>query len=128
MLKRIAWLDEGAFGVLLWDGRAFAVTIERTYPPTNFVKIPPGLYTCRRTVFHHGKPNPYETFEIMVPGHDRILFHRANYETDLDGCVGVAKCFEVDGRPRGWVSRSFEGHTALMDRAAGLQELTLEVI
>lgn len=49
--------------------------------------IPPGVYVCERTWYHGGG---YETFEVTdVPGRDRILFHVANTEEDLAGCIGL---------------------------------------
>ena len=49
--------------------------------------IPAGRYLCQRTIFH--KHN-IETFEITgVPNRSRILFHVANTEEDVEGCVGI---------------------------------------
>lgn len=50
--------------------------------------IPKGKYTCKRTIYH--KHN-IETFEITgVPGgRTRCLFHVANTENDVKGCVGL---------------------------------------
>jgi hypothetical protein len=48
--------------------------------------IPAGTYKVLRTIYYkHG----YETFEIIVPGRSRILFHPGNTEEDTDGCVLV---------------------------------------
>src|SRR5579863_9606379 len=89
----------GAFGVLSVDGESepFAVTIEHTYvmPGSDAaVKIPAGLYSCTRRMFFKGG---YETFEIAVPGHTDILFHKANYASDVDGCIGVGLSFNEFG-------------------------------
>jgi len=49
--------------------------------------IPTGRYVCKRSMYHKGG---YPTFEITgVPDRSRILFHVANTEEDVEGCVGV---------------------------------------
>ncbi len=53
------------------------------------MKIPAGRYRCIRTIY---QAHSYETFEITgVLGHDRLLIHIANEETDVDGCVGIGR-------------------------------------
>lgn len=100
-IKRVAIIDDGAFGVFLQNGIPFAVTLERTYPVQDligqYVKIAPGIYRCTRSQYYRGG---YPTFEIHVPGHTRILFHKGNLEKHFDGCVGVAEEFGVmEGKP-----------------------------
>lgn len=106
-LVRIAVQEQGAFGVLLKDGYPFAVTIEHTYEQKE-LKIPEGETVCRRSVYHRGD---YETYEIEVAGHSRILFHRGNWESDLDGCVAVGRSFG-----------SLNGHKAILDSRGGFKE------
>lgn len=49
-------------------------------------RVPPGKYVCVPTFFHGGQ---YETYELLnVPDRSRILFHVANTEEDLQGCIG----------------------------------------
>lgn len=122
-LTRVSVLAAGAFGVLLCDGVPFAVTLEHTYGPDNHVKIPPGEYLCHRTKYHRGG---YETFEIPVPGHSRILFHRANTEIDLDGCVGVAKTYGMFGDAPG-VASSKVGFSEFMGLTEGHSTVKLTV-
>lgn len=74
-----------------------AARIPDTFHGLEYPKIPPGKYTCTRTVFLGGKPSPYETFEILVPGHSRILIHKAAVETDVDGCLGLGQGFGAVG-------------------------------
>ena len=38
--------------------------------------IPAGLHPCVKDYYHRGD---YPTFEIIVEGRDRLLFHAANY-------------------------------------------------
>lgn len=139
-LRRVSVRPDGAFGVLMQGGIPFAVTLEHTYPDTRFSvaagvlgaptttaevpKIPPGTYRCVKTIFHHGKPNPYETYEILVPGHSRLLFHIANTERDLEGCVGVARAFDPAGPG---ILESRVGFGIFMQKADDIEEFQLEV-
>jgi hypothetical protein len=125
-LVRVSRAEEGAFGVLLDEGNyPFAVTLERTYSEL-FVKIPVGIHRCTPTIFHHGKPAPYATYEIFIPNHSRILFHKANLETDLLGCVGVARRFgTLTGRHA--VLDSASGFADFMKWADGAAEFNLRV-
>lgn len=55
--------------------------------------IPTGEYICRRAMYNKGG---YETFEVTgVPNRSKILFHRANTEEDVEGCIGIASYFGV---------------------------------
>ena len=107
-LKTLAVLPDGCFsGLLDPTGRPFAVTIEHTFadgPPL----LKNGTYHCHRDHFNRGG---YDTFEIEVAGHDRVLFHIANLETELEGCVGVAESFGV-----------LKGRTAVLDSGGGFKE------
>lgn len=113
-LDRVRVLPEGAFGVLSHAGQPFAVTLERTYPfagGRQMVKIPQGRHHCTPTVFHNGRPAPYATFEIIVPGHSRLLFHRGNIEDDSEGCILVAESYGL-----------LRGAPAVLASAAGFDE------
>lgn len=106
-LKTVALRSDGCFSVLLWDARPFAVTVERTFDDMSTILH--GLtYKCRRDFYHHGN---YETFEIIVPGHDRVLFHKGNKEVDSMACVCVAESFT-----------RMDGVTAIADSAHGFEE------
>jgi hypothetical protein len=50
--------------------------------------IPDGEYKCVRDYYHRGD---YPTFEIIVEGRDRLLFHAANYASELEGCIAPGK-------------------------------------
>jgi uncharacterized protein DUF5675 len=120
-VKRVAVIPEGAFGVALWNTVPFAVTLERTYDD-NQVKIDSGIYNCRRTVYHRGN---YATFEILVPGHSRILFHKGNVESELEGCVAVGEEFGIlDGKPA--ILQSGRGFSELMKLTSDIHDLTVE--
>ena len=107
-LKTLAVRDDGCFGVLLWRGRPFAVSVERTFENLRTV-LANGTYLCHRDFYHKGG---YETFEIEVKGHDRVLFHRGNLETESEACVIVAESFGV-----------LKGKTAVLDAKTGFTEL-----
>lgn len=122
-LKRVARLRDGAFGVLLQNGVPFAVTLERTYDPDNSTKIGLGFHECHKTRYHKGN---YDTYEITVPGHSLILFHRGNVGLHSDGCVLVAESYASFGDKPG-IAMSAEGFNEFMKRAAGDATFDLEV-
>jgi hypothetical protein len=121
-IKIVSIIEPGAFGVLLINDIPIGVILMRTYESLA-VKIPPGLYRCTRTKYFKGG---YETFEIHVPGHSRILFHKANIEDDLDGCVGIGEQFgELHGKPA--ILQSGSGFAEFMDKMTNYNEFILKV-
>jgi hypothetical protein len=125
VLKRIAVHKEGAFGVLLSDGIPFCVTLERTYDEGHkVVKIPPGRYHCTRSRYHRGG---YSTFEITVPGHSRILFHKGNTEDHSDGCVLLGEQFGVlNGKPA--ILQSGAAFAEFMAKTSNVDAFELHVV
>ena len=121
-LKTVAIRDDGCFGVLLWTGRPFAVSLERTFADGRPI-IGAGTHRCKRTDFHAGG---YETFEIEVPGHTRVLFHRGNVETESEACVLVAESFARMGTLTA-IADSEHGFKEFMSVTLGLDEFDLEV-
>jgi hypothetical protein len=121
-LKTVAVLDEGAFSVLCWDRRPFAVSVERTFEDGRPV-ITNGEYKCTKSTYIKGG---YPTFEIAVPGRTRILFHKGNVEEDSEGCVIVAESFGVM-RGKTAILDARTGFGGLMELTAGLQEFTMLV-
>ena len=69
-------LYNDADGVSFW-------TIENSAKP-----IPEGLHPCVKDYYHRGD---YSTFEIIVEDRDRLLFHAANYASELEGCIAPGK-------------------------------------
>ena len=122
-LHRVSILPDGCFGVLMYDNVPFAVTLERTYDPGNTVKIGLGNHECHRSRYNRGN---YDTFEITVPGHDRILFHKGNTELHSEGCVLVAESFSTFGDKPG-VALSAEGFKEFMLRTRDVDSFILEV-
>jgi len=96
-LMRVEQGDEGTFGVLRLEGRAYCVTLE---PPdrdnmANMSCIPAGRYMCRLVE----SPRFGRTFEVTnVPGRSHILLHPGNVVGDTRGCVLLGREF---GRLRG---------------------------
>lgn len=121
-LRTVALRDDGAFSVLLWDGRPFAVSVERTFEGLGTV-LRNGAYRCHRDRYHKGG---YETFEIEVEGHSRVLFHRGSFETDSLGCVCVAEKFGLLAG-RVLVQESKEGFDELMSLTKGLDSFVMNV-
>ena len=64
------------------DGASFW-TIENSAKP-----IPEGLHPCVKDYYHRGD---YPTFEIIVEDRDRLLFHAANYASELEGGIAPGK-------------------------------------
>jgi len=126
ILLRVAVRPEGAFGVLLQDGLPVCLTLERTYESPEglqLTKIPTGRWPCRKTVYYAGG---YETFEILVPGHERLLFHRGNLELESDGCVLLGRELgTLHGQPA--VLRSLDAYLDFMRRTWNRDAFSLEV-
>jgi hypothetical protein len=124
-VKHVSVIDSGAFGVMLLDDIPIAVTLERSYleGAQQVTKIPPGIYHCVKSFFNRGG---YMTFEIQVPGHSRILFHSANLETQLDGCIAIGEMFGiVDNAPAILNTKKGAGFQKFWDRMGGLEAFDL---
>ena len=88
-LLTVALRTDGCFSVLKWQGRPFAVSVEHTFTDELPI-IKRGLWRCVKSLYHKGG---YDTYEIIVPGHSRILFHKGNTEEDSRGCVIIGESF-----------------------------------
>jgi hypothetical protein len=79
--------DQHTMGMLYIGQKPVCVTIERPWKDNEpFIScIPPGIYPVRP----YSSAKYPDTYEICdVPGRDKILFHVANFVSDLQGCVG----------------------------------------
>lgn len=120
-LKRILYRNDGTFGVFIWRDFPVCVTLELPWWGNEPMKscIPVGEYTCRRV----NSPKFGNTFEVTnVPGRTHILFHGANTEKDLLGCIGMAEFFHsfagkagIANPHRGAAMREFLGVTGDVD-------------
>lgn len=128
-LCTVARRPDGCFGVLLfpegphYDPRPFAVTCERTFEFLRTV-VKGGVFLCKRTRYHKGG---YETFEIIVPGHSRVLFHRGSFELNSEGCILVAESFAATAHWQTFISDSRGGFDEFMRLLDGVDEFELEV-
>jgi len=87
--------------------------------------FPAGDYECVRDWYHRGD---YETFEIIVPGRDRILVHGANYADQLEGCVapGKSRGRTEAGKLAVWNSK--KAHKDYMESLKGVDKHRLIVM
>lgn len=99
-LHRDTFHPHGVWGKLTGGGGLVFDTIEN--PDT---LIEPGEYNCVRDYFYRGD---YPTFEIIVEGRDRLLFHAANYAYQLEGCIapGLSRGWKNDNTPAVWQSKN----------------------
>jgi hypothetical protein len=141
-LKTVAILDAGLFSCMLWDGIPFGATAERTFGPgeaehgKRYV-IGNGVFRCVRSFYHSGG---YETFEILVEGHDRVLFHKGNLEVHSRACVICGESFGgYNAATKSYSHRIAKGEIPavlssgdafgeLMAHAEGLKEFDMEVM
>lgn len=114
--------QDGCFSVLWLPTRPIAVTIERTFDDLRTV-IPNGDFRCVSSRYHRGG---YDTYEIKVPGHTRVLFHKGNTELDSEGCILVGSSFGLlNGAPA--VLASKQAFDNFMQIMSGVEEFTLRV-
>ncbi|HET8769629.1 MAG TPA: DUF5675 family protein [Gemmatimonadaceae bacterium] len=126
LLKRVALTPDANYGVLIGPhGIPFAVTLELPWRDnkTNVSGIPQGRWRCERTV----SPTFGETFEIIVPDRDHVLFHPANVVSELRGCVAVGHGFDFVMGDAGIVNSRKE-FAEFMRLQRGVDAFTLHVI
>jgi hypothetical protein len=101
VLKRISSNPNVTFGVLTnaVTGLPICVTIEKPWKNnTQYIScIPKGIYRCKPIVSRKFG----EVYEITdVPNRSHILFHIANTEAELKGCIGLGtKYGYLDDKP-----------------------------
>lgn len=131
LLQRILIIPEGAWGMLVWQGRPLLLTLERTYDDgqrgTQTLKIPPGDYTLRRSWYNRGAYNTWQIIGGLVTAERRILIHKGNWEDHSEGCVLVGMGLLATG-PRPGISYSAEAHQRLMSATTGVDQVQLTVI
>ena len=124
-LIRIAYIEDGTFGILIDGTIPFCLTLERPWlnNQRNVSCIPKGSYMCQRIVsLRFG-----DTFEIMdVPGRSHILFHKGNLKDDSHGCVILGEQFEpIDGKNA--VLASGKAFQEFKDRLKDIEYFKLEI-
>lgn len=128
--------EYGTFGVWLFEGRAFCVTLEprdrADVPvPDKRVAIPEEVYLCKRVtsplVTRLTKGAYTETFEVQhVPGRTLVRVHPGNTDDDTEGCILVGSSY---GKLQGDRAIINSGATfaAWMERLAGIDKFILTV-
>lgn len=119
---------DGAFGMMFdWEGKPFAVTLERTFDDGRPV-IPEGIHDCHKDKYVKGG---YDTFEIEIPGHDRILFHKLNTEEQSLGCIGIGEKFEdfvlKDGKLVPGIAESGVGFLQFWEKYKQFDRIQLDI-
>lgn len=123
VLRRIVYHPDGIIGTLTQDdGEILATTLEHSYD--GWPKVPAGSYTCvRRRSPHFG----YDVFVLTnVPDHTFIELHRANWQTDLNGCIGLGKswCESPEGT---MITQSQATFDAFMKGLTGVDSFLLTI-
>lgn len=132
-LVRQDYEHDGIFGTLYDDNRgAIAVTLEHAYPSSagdgSYVpKVPAGEYECVRGTHRLHDLVPFDTFEVEdVTGHDNILFHAGNINSDSNGCILIGT--SVEQFPSGLgITESRRAFTRFMDSLKDVNQFTLIV-
>ncbi len=124
-IRRIAYTDDGTFGVIFKEDVPFALTVEKEWKDNApYIScIPNGTYVCKRV----NSPKFGNTFEVtQVAGRTHILFHKGNTEDDLHGCIAVGEEFgTLNGKTA--VLRSGKGFAEFMQNLTGKVEFELEI-
>lgn len=122
-LIRTDFKTDGILGKLYdEDGLFLAVTLEHSYDGKP--KVPAGVYRCVR---RNSPKFGYDVFMLKdVPGHDFIEFHVANWQRDLDGCIGLgsASCESLSGT---MIVESNKTFHHFMDTLDGIDAFTLVI-
>ena len=124
-LFRIAQSPVATYGVLLYEGIPFTLTLERPwlFNMKNVSCIPVGTYRAARVQ----SPKHGNTFQVQgVPGRDGINFHKGNHEDDTEGCILVGEQFEiVEGKPG--IAASSLGFPQFLELLKDVNEFVLEI-
>lgn len=132
-LTRTDYLETGIFGLLdPIDGHQI-FTLEHAYPvvPDSSIastsyspKVLPGTYLCVRGTHQLSNGVPFETFEVIVPGHTGILFHPGNTNKDSEGCILLGLSRSGDNA----IAESRPAFALFMLSLAGVNSFNLEIV
>lgn len=123
-IQRVAFRDDGVFGVLLDGDLPFAVTLERPWlnNKRQVSCIPTGAYDivpCSMSPDYGFKPSAKfgDTYQVLaVPDRSLILFHAGNKMKDSNGCILVGEQYSMFGNQPG-IGQSVVGYDEFMRRA-----------
>ena len=124
-------LPFATFGVFTHDKVPFCVSVELPWQDNknDISCIPAGTYICRRRAAT--ERIPYEHFLITnVPGREGCAIHRANWASQLRGCVAPAEAFEIlaDKPTEPGAADSKGAFDELMAFTKGLDEFRLHIV
>lgn len=126
-IKRVSYLPEGTFGVVMQDNVPFALTAELPWLNNlpNKSCIPVGKYLGKRVQ----SPKFGDTFEIRhVQKRANILFHKGNIpKKDSQGCVLIGEQFEMMGLNVA-ILHSGKGYGEFMERLKDVDGFELEIV
>lgn len=87
-LLRTVSSDKGTLGILYYNNDILCYTLELPWKDnkTSISCVPCGTYRCELW----NSPKFGMTYELQdVPGRSKILIHKGNWVTDINGCVLV---------------------------------------
>lgn len=87
-LLRTVSSDKGTLGILYYNNDILCYTLELPWKDnkTSISCVPTGEYRCELW----NSPKFGMTYELQdVPGRSKILIHKGNWVTDINGCVLV---------------------------------------
>lgn len=127
MLKLIRVTQEilGTYGVLLVDGEAFCVTLERPWVNNNpnVSCIPEGRYICNWTKSQRaGNDNGWLIGVDNVQGRSLIRIHVGNKVEDSKGCILLGTHFL-----RNSIGLSRAAHRKFLQRMRGRKDIPLSI-
>lgn len=122
-IVRLEQSSQGALGALLFNNVIFCFTLQPDANDKERFCIPVGDYICKR--FHGTKwPN---TFEIVVEGHEALLFHAGNTEVDSEGCILLgSSVFKLKGYRA--ISNSGLTFKLFMETLQDVNEFPLKIV
>ena len=133
-IHRVSTGDSGTYGVLLNNGKPFALTLERQWlgnmPGVSC--IPKGEYNVLRCIASpeygfKNSPRFGDTFHVQnVPYRSKILFHKGNLDDDSHGCILVGSEFGELGTEVG-ILNSKKGFGRFMKLLKGQSEFGLTI-
>jgi hypothetical protein len=124
-LLHVAQTDTATYGVLLFEGVPFTLTLELPWKDNqhNISRIPTATYQVKRV----NSPTHGNVFQVQdVPNRGGILLHKGNIPKDTLGCILVGEQFEtVNGVPG--IAASSIGFGQFMALLKDDNEFTLEI-
>jgi hypothetical protein len=134
LIKRVALTLTAVFGVVIGpDGVPFSLSLERPWMnnQVGLSCVPAGVFRavrCRASEDYGFKDSPQfgDTFQVIVPGRSKILFHKGNLASDSHGCILIGEQFEpVNGVPG--IAASAKGFDQFLRLMADVDEFELEI-